>query len=186
MFLDNKFFVLAITGPSGVGKSTVCKEIVKIHEENLERLVTYTTRCPRRNEQNGVDYHFVSREQFLTFLSAGRFLEVDEYAGNLYGIPFFDVQNKLKVLTINYNGVKNLKRNFGAKVCSVCLVADFGTLKERLISRASISSDNRLENAEKELGMFLGIGRSFVDFYIRNYDLNETVKKFDNLLQLIF
>jgi guanylate kinase len=76
--------VFVISGPSGVGKDALIEKLVAL-DPNLERSVSYTTRRPRRNEKNSVDYSFVSREEFQSLVASGEMLEHATYDGNLYG-----------------------------------------------------------------------------------------------------
>ena len=76
--------ILVITGPSGVGKGTLIKGLLE-RQQGLELAVSATTRRPREGEVNGVDYHFLSEEDFDRRVAAGEFVEHAEYAGNRYG-----------------------------------------------------------------------------------------------------
>src|SRR3989339_219646 len=80
--MENPLFI--ITGPSGVGKTTVGMEILK-QMPNVQRVVTYVTRQPRPGEQNGIDYNFISVEEFLKRRDNGDFFEHDEHYGHFYG-----------------------------------------------------------------------------------------------------
>ena len=79
-------FLLVVSGPSGVGKDTVVRRMRELHGE-VGFSVSATTRAPRENEQDGVDYHFLSRERFLEWIDRNAFLEYAEFVGNLYGTP---------------------------------------------------------------------------------------------------
>ena len=76
--------LIVISGPSGVGKDTLIKRLLEL-DRNLRYSVSYTTRPPRPNEVDGVDYTFVTREQFQELIDQGAFLECATYNGNLYG-----------------------------------------------------------------------------------------------------
>jgi guanylate kinase len=78
--------LIVTSGPSGVGKDTVIKRLLEL-DPNLTYSVSYTTRPPRAGEVDGVNYHFVSRQEFETLIAAGAFLEYATYDGNLYGTP---------------------------------------------------------------------------------------------------
>ena len=81
---DNGLLVV-ISGPAGAGKGTVVKELVK--NDNIKVSVSATTRSPRPGEENGVHYHFLTREQFQDMIKEDGFLEYAEYCGNFYGSP---------------------------------------------------------------------------------------------------
>ncbi len=78
--------LIVISGPSGVGKDAVIKRLLEL-DPNLRYSVSYTTRAPRPGEVDGVNYHFVSRDEFEKLIREGAFLEYATYGGNLYGTP---------------------------------------------------------------------------------------------------
>ena len=91
----NKGSLFVITGPSGAGKGTVLKEVIK----NLDRLyfsVSATTRKPREGEVDGVHYHFLTKERFEELIAGDRFLEYAQYAENYYGTPLDPVLEQLE------------------------------------------------------------------------------------------
>jgi guanylate kinase len=81
---DKRGLLIVISGPSGVGKDTLIKRLLEL-DRNLRYSVSCTTRAPRPNEVDGVDYTFVSRERFQQLIDEGAFLEYATYNGNLYG-----------------------------------------------------------------------------------------------------
>ncbi len=86
--------VVTVTGPSGTGKNTVCQKLLE-SEKDLTYFVTATTREPRSFEKNGVDYHFLTKENFLDKLEEGEFVEWNEYHGNYYGTLKSVIKNML-------------------------------------------------------------------------------------------
>ena len=81
-----KGFLVVISGPSGVGKNTVVREVLqKAHALPLHQLITYTTRAPRNKEEEGKDYHFVTEEEFHRLRERNFFLEWAQVHGNFYG-----------------------------------------------------------------------------------------------------
>lgn len=111
--MPNQLFI--ITGPSGVGKTTVGTEILK-QMPNLQKVVTYTTRKPRPNEHDGVDYNFISVEEFLNRRSGGDFFEHAENYGNFYGNSRNDLEKiwadgKIVMMIVDVKGAKTI-RNF--------------------------------------------------------------------------
>ena len=107
---EGKLFI--ISGASGVGKSTVLKLVMEARED-LRFSVSATTRPPRPGEEHGVQYYFVTADQFKEMIRQGEFLEYDAHMGNLYGTPRFQVEEKLKdgnvILDIEPNGAFNVK-----------------------------------------------------------------------------
>ena len=79
--------LIVLSGPSGVGKGTVRKELFSQPDTNYEYSISMTTRKPREGEVDGVDYFFKSREEFETLIDQGKLLEYAEYVGNYYGTP---------------------------------------------------------------------------------------------------
>ena len=84
-----------LTGPSGVGKSTLLDKLRDALPDRLAYSVSATTRSQRADEVDGIDYHFVSRDEFQRMIEAGAFLEYAEYADNLYGTPLDEIKRKL-------------------------------------------------------------------------------------------
>ena len=88
----SKGTLLVVSGPSGVGKTTIAK---KLREAGIPRVMTTTTRAPRGTEKNGVEYRFLSRAEFEADLAQGKFLESAEIDGNLYGTPKERIEQEL-------------------------------------------------------------------------------------------
>ena len=89
--------LVVISGPSGAGKTSVCRAL-KQHE-NVEFSVSATTRAMRDGEQDGVDYHFLTREDFERRMQENQFLEYASYNGNFYGTPSLNVKEFLQLAT---------------------------------------------------------------------------------------
>ena len=110
----NKLFLLS--GTSGVGKTTIAYKLLE-QMPDLKRLVTYVTREPRPGEVDGIDYHFVTREEFEKRLAAGEFFEHDEHYGNWYGNSRKDLDaiwagGKIAITLLDVNGVRTIKKIF--------------------------------------------------------------------------
>ena len=105
-----------ITGPSGVGKTTVGLELLK-QMPNMQRIVTYVTRQPRPNEKNGIDYNFITTEEFLKRRDNGDFFEHDEHYGYFYGNSRADLEKiwqsgKIALFLLDPHGAKTVKNIF--------------------------------------------------------------------------
>ena len=150
-----KLFV--ISGASGVGKSTVLKEVMA-KREDLVFSVSATTRAPREGEVDGVHYHFVSREKFLDMIRKGEFLEYDEHNDTLYGTLYSAVSEAMKkgnvVLDVDPNGAMNVRRVHPDATLIFILPPSWEELERRLRGRGDTSEDQiekRLTRAKWEI-----------------------------------
>jgi guanylate kinase len=153
-----------ISGPSGVGKDTIIdmmrqREADNGHRDERYYLVTVTTRAPRDGEIDGVDYHFVSREEFLKIRAARGFLEANEVHGNWYGSPRQPVRDALAsgrdaILKIDVQGAQIVKEQVTEALLIFVIPPSLETLFARLRTRASETADQlelRQRNAAIEL-----------------------------------
>lgn len=181
---NNKSKIFIIAGPTGVGESVITRGIInKI--PNFTRLVTATTRSPRLNEKNGVDYYFFSKQEFEDAIKNGEILEYT-YVKNrdaYYGSYRKELEEKLeKGLNVIVNpdvvGAKFYKENYGA-VTIFIKPASLKDLKKRLVGRdPSISKEElekRLANAENEIKN----EEKFYDYSVVNEEgkLDEAIQK---------
>lgn len=150
--------IVVISGPSGVGKTTVCDELLK--KPQFARVVTATTRPPRAGEVDGVDYIFLSEDRFLKDIKAGRFLEHAEVFGNLYGTPRDSVTDFLQkgqsvLLNIDVQGAETLRQSCEIPICTIfVLPPSLADLEKRLRGRSTDSEEviqTRLNEARVEL-----------------------------------
>lgn len=143
--MKNKLILL--TGPSGVGKTTVAQSLLK-ELPNLERVVTITTREPRPNEKNGVDYYFISRDEFENRIKNGQMFEYDEHYGYFYGNSREELEkiwakNKIALMVLDLSGVKTVLKTF-PKATSIFLIPDtLNNLKQRILQRPMSDEDFR-------------------------------------------
>ena len=147
-----------ITGPSGVGKGTLIRGLLERMPE-LELSVSATTRDPRPGEENGVDYHFLTPDQFQARVEAGDFVEHANYSGNCYGTLRSDLDRRLAngagvVLEIELQGARQVRRAMPESVAVFIAPPSRDALRARLVGRGTDSSeqvDERLRTAEQEL-----------------------------------
>ena len=153
----NKGSLFVITGPSGAGKGTVLKEVIK----SLDRLyfsVSATTRNPREGEVDGVHYHFLTKERFEELIAGERFLEYAQYAENYYGTPLDPVLEQLEqgndvILEIELQGALQVKQRMPQAVLVFIAPPSFEELEARLRGRGTESEEvilRRLAIARQE------------------------------------
>ena len=165
--------IIVLLGASSSGKSTIERELATNH--NFKKIVSYTTRKPRNNEENGKDYYFVDNETFNEILDRDLFAEYDEYSQNrLYGTLKSDYGDGNKVVVLTPNGLRQLKKNCkNENILTVLVNASLGTRVKRYIDRCGVDKfnfDDKNEIAarvERDYGMFLGLEKE-VDLVVDN------------------
>ena len=154
--------LLIVSAPSGSGKSTIVNYLMKEHPEfRLAFSVSATSRRPRGEERNGVEYYFLTEEEFRRHIKAGDFLEYEEvYEGRFYGTLKSQVDEKLAaglnvVFDVDVKGGINIKRYYGDKALSVFIQPpSVEALRKRLLGRATddmAQIEERLAKAEYEM-----------------------------------
>ncbi|MDR1494349.1 MAG: guanylate kinase [Planctomycetaceae bacterium] len=153
--------IIVVSGPSGVGKGTLLKKVFQTAELPLELSVSATTRPPRPNERNGVEYHFLSPEEFHRRRENGEFLECFEVfrGGHWYGTLRSELESrcaagKWVVLEIDVQGGLSVQRQYPDAVMIFIRPKNVDVLKERLAKRGTESqksAEQRLQQASREL-----------------------------------
>lgn len=152
--------LIVLSGPSGVGKSTVVKQLMQ-KLDNLRFSVSATTRSIRPGEVDGVNYYFVSKDRFQKMIDDGELLEYTNYVGNFYGTPEKPLNEMLKdgfdiLLDIEVEGALNVKRRRPDAVTIFVAAPSFAVLQERLEGRGDTPVhmvEQRLERARWEYSM---------------------------------
>lgn len=180
--------LIIVSGPSGVGKGTILKTLYGRPELRLARSVSATTRAPRRGETDGVDYHFLTREEFQRRRRAGEFLECFEVypGGDWYGTLEAPVREALArglrvILEIDVKGADEVRRRFPEALSVFILPPNREALRERLSGRGTESAEafeKRLAQANGELD---SAGR--YDRRIVNDRLDDAIAEFERILQ---
>lgn len=153
----SKGTLLVLSGSSGVGKSTVIARVMA-QRPNLYFSVSFTTRPPREGEKDGVNYYFVTREEFQQRIDRGEFLEYAEYVGNLYGTSMAVIREKLEegmdvLLDIEVQGAAKVRQRMPEAVSLFIVPPSFEELSRRLHDRGTDSEEKiqqRLETARRE------------------------------------
>jgi guanylate kinase len=150
--------VIVITGPSGVGKGTLIRGVRERIPE-IELSVSATTRAPRPGEEDGVDYHFLSPEEFERKVAEGAFVEHATYSGHRYGTLRSELEERLAdapavVLEIEVQGARQIRAALPDALQVFIAPPSLEALRERLIGRGTDDADvvaQRLEVAREEL-----------------------------------
>ncbi|MBI5077041.1 guanylate kinase [Candidatus Falkowbacteria bacterium] len=177
--------LILLTGPSGVGKTTVALALLAAMP-NLQRLVTYTTRAPRPNEKNDVDYHFVSAEKYQAKLDAGDFFEHAEVYGHLYGncrqkLKQIWDNEKIALMVLDIQGVRTIEKIIPEAISIFLFPDTLENLKKRIRARPMSDEDfeKRLQKVEQELAE-----AENCDFQVINEEgkMDETVIKVKTII----
>ena len=176
---ENNAKLFVISAPSGCGKGTVLKEVFK--DISVFYSVSCTTRNPRENEVNGIDYHFITDEKFVGMAENNEFLEYAGFVAHRYGTPAKPVLDNLSegrdvILEIETKGAFQVKEKMPEAVLLFILPPSIAELRRRLIKRGTEPLDvieDRVAKAADE------IGRSYdYDFVIMNDKLEDAVRDF--------
>ena len=156
-----KGLLIVLSGPSGVGKGTVIKELMKNDDLKLSYSISMTTRKPRNGEVDGVNYFFVDRDTFLKAIDDGELLEHAEFVGNMYGTPVSYVE-KLRnegrnvLLEIEVQGAMQVKKKCPDALSIFIIPPSMEELASRIRGRNSEPEEivqQRLDKAKKEMEM---------------------------------
>ena len=178
--------LVVISGPSGVGKSTICRALVD--RLGAELSISATTRSPGQGERNGKDYFFLLEEEFKQRLAKNEFLEHAEVFGHHYGTlakPVADAlgAGRVVVLEIDVNGAKQIRKRFEKALMFLILPPEPGTLGERLKDRKRDAKDviaERLAKADGEIRFALE--SKCYNYTIVNDDLEEAISQIVNII----
>ena len=171
--------LIIITGPSGVGKGTVVKELLD-RDRDIWLSISATTRNPRIGEKDGENYYFISAERFKDMIDKKEFLEWAQFAGNYYGTPLSTVHEKIEkgvivLFEIEVEGAKQIKEKFPEALSIFLLPPSKEELEKRIRNRGTEKEDainRRLSRAKYEIAS----SHKF-DFVLTNYDIDKTVNE---------
>ena len=180
MKLNDRGLLVVISGPSGVGKGTVRKALFNMPKHNLVYSVSMTTREKREGEVDGVDYYFVSKEEFTKRRKEGKFLETAEFVGNYYGTPLDKVNEQLDqgnevVLEIEVEGAIQVKRKVPDCVMIFIVPPGKQALYDRLKRRGTESDEvieERITKANREFKL-----AHLYDYIVVNDEVNNAADR---------
>jgi guanylate kinase len=185
MIHDEENIMVILSSPSGVGKTTLTKKIQQKYK-SFKISVSHTTRTPRSNEVNGVDYHFVSHEKFQKLIEENKFYEYAKIFENYYGTLKKDVDETILnndiIFDIDWQGTKQLSKFKQLKLTKIYLITDNKEeLKKRLINR----NQNTKEEVEKRFNSFDEDIKHWndYDYIIINKNLDVCFRQIENIIQ---
>ncbi len=170
---SKKGLLVVISGPAGSGKGTVISKLLEDEGSSFSLSVSATTRAPRPGEADGVNYHYITREEFEARIARGEMLEHTEYCGNYYGTPLREALAVLEsgrnlILEVEVEGAINVKRLYPDAVLIMLLPPSFSVQEYRLRTRGTETEEKialRLARTREELPML-----SQYDYVVYNYD----------------
>lgn len=179
--MTKRGMLIVLSGPSGVGKGTVRKALFEQPGNDFQYSISMTTRQPRPGEKNGVDYFFVTKEEFEHNIQTGQMLEYAKYVDNYYGTPLKYINDTLDAgkdvfLEIEVNGAMQVRSKCPNGVFIFLTPPDLMELKHRLIHRGTDSMEvinKRIHKAFGEIEM------------MQNYDYAVVNDKVDNAVEKI-
>ncbi|MBD5390909.1 guanylate kinase [bacterium] len=180
MKLNDRGLLVVISGPSGVGKGTVRRALFGMPNHNLVYSVSMTTREKRPGEKEGVDYYFVSKDEFLKRKKSGKFLETAEFVGNYYGTPLDKVNEQLDlgnevVLEIEVDGAQQVKKKVPDCVMIFIVPPGKKALYDRLKRRGTESEPiiaERIAKANREFKL-----AHLYDYIVVNDEVNNAADR---------
>jgi len=182
--IEGSGLVYVVSGPSGTGKTTLCKELIKLIPD-LSFSISYTTRPPRRNEKSGKDYYFVTPETFEKMINKGEFAEWAEIYGNLYGTTRSSIEQALSrghdlIFDIDSQGAPQLKKTYPLAISIFLLPPSVSELERRLCNRKTDSQETirkRMNKAHQEISQV-----EIYEYIVINSVLDETLHVLQSII----
>ncbi|WP_203362256.1 guanylate kinase [Bacillus sp. REN10] len=183
--MKEKGLLIVLSGPSGVGKGTVRKEIFSQSNLDFEYSISMTTRAPREGEVDGVDYFFKTREEFEQLISEGKLLEYAEFVGNYYGTPVDYVRETLDAgkdifLEIEVQGAQQVREKFPEGLFIFLAPPSLSVLHNRITNRGTESEEvikGRMEKARKEIEMM-----ELYDYVVENDEVEKACSRIQSII----
>jgi guanylate kinase len=183
--MENDGLVIVISAPSGAGKTTLCKELIK-KKPNLKFSISCTTRPARKGEKNGKDYFFITKTKFFEMIRGKKFAEWAKVHDFYYGTPKQYIEKHLRngkdvLLDIDVQGGVKILRKYPKAVLIFVMTPSFRVLEQRLRKRKKDSPSvilKRLKNAKRELGFM-----PHYSYLIINDRVDAAVKRLQNIVE---
>ena len=183
--IKRRGLLIVLSGPSGVGKGTVRKELFSQPNTNYEYSISTTTRNPRVGEVDGVDYFFKTREEFEQLIEEGGLLEHAEFVGNYYGTPLAYVRETIEAgrdvfLEIEVQGAAQIREKAPDALFIFLAPPSLSELEQRLIGRGTESEEviaKRIATAREELEMM-----SLYDYVVENDEIQNACDKINSII----
>lgn len=181
-----ELLLLIICSPSGAGKTTLTKRLLDRFGEDFTFSVSHTTRAKRKNEVDGQDYHFVTRDRFEEMIAAGAFAEYAEVHGNHYGTSLGELdraraeERKGILFDVDYQGARQIKATLPQAIAVFILPPSMEELKKRLVGRGTDAADaieTRFRNARVEIEHY-----GFFDYLVVNDNVNEADARLSGII----
>jgi len=183
--MDKKGLLVVVSGPSGAGKGTICKELIRLNPD-MKISVSATTRAPRSGEIEGENYYFISKEHFEKMILEDTLLEYAKVYDNYYGTPKnYVLENLVKgkdtLLEIDINGALQIKKKFKDGVFIFILPPSLEELKNRIIGRGTESEkdiEKRYGSAIEEIEQVIKY-----DYVVLNDNVENAIKDIEAIIR---
>jgi len=182
--MGSKGLLIVVSGPSGAGKGTICKELLT-NNSQIKVSISSTTRLPRTGEEDGVNYFFIDKNKFESMISNDEFLEYASVYDNYYGTPKEYVMNNLEngndvLLEIDIVGALQIKERFEDAVFIFILPPSLEELKNRIIGRGTESPSD----IEKRYGSAISEIKQVIkyDYAVINDDVAKAVQDIESIM----
>ncbi len=177
--------LIVLSGPSGVGKGTIAKLLIE-RNASMRLSISCTTRAPRKNEKDGKEYFFITKEEFTKKIASDGLLEYSNHFENFYGTPRDFVEESLKtkdvILEIDVNGGLNVRKVFDNTLLIMITPPSLEEVKNRLIKRKT-ESEEKIALRMERIAYEVAKAKDY-DYEVVNDDLEKAVMKIEEIIRL--